>query len=49
MRNNQSPFTGKTSTELTVSFMMAERLFILGELHGVNHIDGLMSTRLTKK
>ena len=27
---------------------MAERIFISGELDGVNLIDGLMSTRLTK-
>jgi hypothetical protein len=47
MRRNQSRFTEKKSTKLTVVFMMAERIFISGELDGVNYVDGLMSTGLT--
>ena len=36
MRRNQSRFTEKKSTKLTVVFMMAQRVFILVELDGVN-------------
>jgi hypothetical protein len=35
-RRNHSHFTEKKSTKLTGFFVMAQRVFILGELDGVN-------------
>ena len=48
MQRYESLITGPASTELTVSFVTAERLFIYGDLHGVNRVDDLVPTGLTK-